>query len=123
MNNNKIKSIEKMYRREYNDGNMTAHADEERQYRITLANRLIHNENATLADTFKVDKGHRNGLEIHNVYTNGVVKIYNLNTHRLITTLIARPTQITRYYEACGIINTIPNEIINKCMEHKGLHD
>ena len=44
-----------------------------------------------------VDKGHANGEEVHVVYNNGVVKIYNERTHKFITVLIARVPQIERY--------------------------
>ena len=44
-----------------------------------------------------VNKGHANGNEIHLVYNNGVVKVYNENTRKFITVLIARVPQIERY--------------------------
>ena len=53
-----------------------------------------------VVDRFIVDKGHRNGAEIHEVYSDSTIKIYNLNTLKLITILFARPAQIKRYYEA-----------------------
>ena len=48
---------------------------------------------------FVVDKGHRNGPEIHEVSDTGIVTIFNKRTHKLITKLIARPAQILRYYK------------------------
>lgn len=53
-----------------------------------------------VVDRFIVDKGHKNGAEIHEVYSDSTIKIYNLNTLKLITILFARPAQIKRYYEA-----------------------
>lgn len=53
-----------------------------------------------VVDRFIVDKGHRNGAEIHEVYSDSTIKVYNLNTLKLITILFARPAQIKRYYGA-----------------------
>lgn len=49
-----------------------------------------------VVDRFIVDKGHRNGAEIHEVYSDSTIKIYNLNTLKLITILFARPAQIKK---------------------------
>ena len=65
--------------------------------RLQIANRLIQSENAKVIKIAIVDKGHKNGNEIHVIYNNGVVKIYNANTHKFITVLIARIPQIERY--------------------------
>ena len=56
--------------------------------------------NEIIVSRFIVDKGHRNGAEIHEVYPDSTIKIYNLNTLKLITILFARPAQIKRYYKA-----------------------
>ena len=51
---------------------------------------------------FVVDKNHPNGLEVHEVYSDGTIKIYNLRTGRFITVLYGRVFQIIRYYnELC----------------------
>jgi hypothetical protein len=47
--------------------------------------------------TFRVDKGHPNGAELHTVTTNGIIVIRNERTNKMITKLIARPNQIKRY--------------------------
>lgn len=49
-------------------------------------------------DSFVVDKGHRDGLEKHCVTDTGLIIVYNLNSQKLVTKLIARPNQIKRYY-------------------------
>lgn len=49
-------------------------------------------------DSFIVDKGHKDGLEKHCVTDTGLIIIYNLETQKLVTKLIARKNQITRYY-------------------------
>ncbi len=49
--------------------------------------------------TFIVDKGHRNGAELHTITTNGIIIIRNARTHKMVTKLIARPNQIKRYFD------------------------
>ena len=65
--------------------------------RLQIANRLIQDEHAKVIKIAIVDKGHDNGEEIHIIYNNGVVKIYNARTHKFITILIARIPQLERY--------------------------
>ena len=61
-----------------------------------------------------VDRGHKNGPEIHKITTTGLVVIYNKRTGIMITILIARPNQIRRYYAE----DEAPQNIINLAMEH-----
>ena len=61
-----------------------------------------------------VDRGHKNGPEIHKITTTGLVVIYNKRTGIMITALIARPNQIKRYYAE----NEVPQDIINLAIEH-----
>ena len=68
-----------------------------RSKRLQVAERLIIEESAKVIRIAVVNKGHKNGNEIHIVYNNGVVKIYNANSRRFITVLIARVPQIERY--------------------------
>lgn len=68
-----------------------------RSKRLQVAERLIIEESAKVLKIALVDKGHENGHEIHLVYNNGVVKIYNANSRKFITVLIARVPQIERY--------------------------
>jgi hypothetical protein len=81
---------------------------EERTVRITKANELITREHGTIIECFLVNKGHENGSEIHVIYNNGVIRIYNARTKKHITDLIARQAQIERY-----------NIKITKCMAKK----
>ena len=67
-----------------------------RSKRLQVAERLLIEECAKVIKIAVVDKGHKNGQEIHIVYNNGIVKIYNANTRRFITVLIARVPQIER---------------------------
>ena len=74
----------------------TSHAVN-RSKRLQIAERLIFEESAKVVKIALVNKGHENGDEIHIVYNNGIVKIYNANTRKFITVLIARVPQIERY--------------------------
>ena len=68
-----------------------------RSKRLQVAERLIIEESAKVLKIAVVDKGHANGNEIHIIYNNGIVKVYNERTHKFITVLIARVPQIERY--------------------------
>lgn len=65
-----------------------------------------------------VDKGHRNGPEIHMLSDTGIITILNQRTGKLITKLIARPGQIKRYYES---ENRIPAGLLDLAYEHQRL--
>ena len=77
--------------------------------RLQIAERLIYEESAKVVKIAVVNKGHENGNEIHLVYNNGVVKIYNQNTRKFITVLIARVPQIERY--KIKVTKTMRNKI------------
>ena len=72
-----------------------------------------------IVDIFLVDSGHKNGLELHAVTDTGIVKIYNRNTLRWVTMLIARPQQIKRYYRATN--KQIPQNIVKIAYKHEML--
>ena len=74
----------------------TSHAVN-RSKRLQIAERLIIEELAKVIKIAVVNKGHKNGNEIHLVDNNGIVKIYNANSRKFITVLIARVPQIERY--------------------------
>ena len=63
-----------------------------------------------------VDRHHKNGPEIHEISTTGIVTIYNQRTHKMITKLIARPGQIKRYYNEN---EEIPSELLRVAREHQ----
>lgn len=84
------------YMETFKAGGNTSHAVN-RSKRLQIAERLIIEESAKVLKIAVVNKGHKNGNEIHIVYNNGVVKIYNANSRRFITVLIARVPQIERY--------------------------
>ena len=68
-----------------------------RSKRLQVAQRLINEECAKVCKIAVVNKGHKNGNEVHVIYNNGIIKIYNANTCKFITVLIAREPQIERY--------------------------
>lgn len=84
------------YMETFTAGGQTSHAVN-RSKRLQVAERLIIEECAKVIKIAVVDKGHKNGNEIHLVYNNGIVKVYNEHTRKFITVLIARVPQIERY--------------------------
>jgi hypothetical protein len=87
------------------------HFTRDRQDRETLIKEI---GSGKVVKRVVVDRGHRNGPEIHEITDNAIVNIYNQRTGKLITKLIARPNQIKRYYEE----GKAPKEILNKAYEH-----
>ena len=96
------------YMEEFTAGGKTSHAVK-RSRRLQIAERLIYEESAKVIKIAVVNKGHENGNEIHLVYNNGVVKVYNQNTRKFITVLIARVPQIERY--KIKVTKTMRNKI------------
>lgn len=66
--------------------------------------------------TFRWDKGHPNGPELHTITDTGIIIIRNERTGKLVTTLIARPGQIYRYY--INENETPPIYLMNMAQEH-----
>ena len=60
------------------------------------------NGDGKIIDSFIVDKGHKNGLEKHCITDTGIVIVYNLESGKFVTKIVARPQQIKRYYEGSG---------------------
>ena len=80
-----------------------------RSKRLQVAERLITEESAKVVKIAVVDKGHKNGNEIHVIFNNGIVKVYNERTRKFITVLIARVPQIERY--KVRVTKTMRNKI------------
>lgn len=87
---------------------ITAHGVN-RSHRLQIAERLILEESAKVVKIAIVNKGHANGQEIHIIYNNGVIKVYNERTRKFITVLIARVPQIERYQ--IKVTKTMRNKI------------
>ena len=62
----------------------------------------------------EVDRGHRNGLEIHTISDTGIITIYNKRSGKMITKLIARPGQLRRYFED----DELPEELLALALFH-----
>ena len=84
------------YMEEFTAGGITAHAVK-RSRRLQIAERLIIEESAKVVKIAVVNKGHKNGNEIHVILNNGIIKVYNARTCKFITVLIARVPQVERY--------------------------
>lgn len=82
---------------------------EDRLNRFRFASEL--GDNYTLVNSYVVNTGHENGLEIHSVYSNGMVVIANQDSRKIVTVLIARPMQLKRY----GLFN---NELLFTAYQH-----
>lgn len=96
------------YMETFTAGGQTSHALK-RSKRLQIAKRLIIEESAKVVKIAVVNKGHKNGNEIHVIYNNGIIKIYNANTRKFITVLIARVPQIERY--KIKVTKTMRNKI------------
>lgn len=68
-----------------------------RSKRLQVAQRLINEEGAKVIKIAIVNRRHVDGNEVHVIYNNGIIKIYNANSRKFITVLIAREPQIKRY--------------------------
>lgn len=67
-----------------------------------------------VVDRFVVDRGHRNGPEVHELTTTAIIKVYNQRSGKLVTKMIARPGQIKRYYAQ----GKAPKAILNRAYEN-----
>ncbi len=92
---------------------MSNHYKLDRQARENLIAQIGY---GTIIKSVVIDRGHKNGAEIHEISNTGIITIYNERTHKMITKLIARPGQIRRYYDNK---NEIPKELIKIAMEHQ----
>ena len=84
------------YMETFTASGQTSHAVK-RSKRLQVAERLIIEESAKVVKIAVVNKGHENGEEIHVIFNNGIVKVYNARTRKFITVLIARVPQVERY--------------------------
>lgn len=71
-------------------------------------------------DRFYIDKGHKDGAEIHVITSTALILIYNQRTHRFVTVLIARPAQIARYYKNDDY-KVMPENVYRLAAEHQRL--
>lgn len=88
---------------------ISKHYTADRQERENLIQQIGY---GTIVKTVEIDRGHRNGPELHKVSTTGIVTVYNKRTGRLVTKLIARPGQLRRYFEE------VPEELMKKAIDN-----
>ena len=96
------------YMETFTAGGQTSHAVN-RSKRLQVAERLIIEESAKVIRIAVVNKGHENGEEIHVIFNNGIIKVYNARTRKFITVLIARVPQVERY--KIKVTKTMRNKI------------
>lgn len=77
------------------------HYEMERNSREDFIEKYL-NGDGNIIDGFIVDKGHKDGAEVHSITDNGIIIIHNIMTGKLVTKLIARENQIKRYYQSTG---------------------
>lgn len=65
-----------------------------------------------------VDRGHRNGPEVHKITDTALILVYNQRTGILVTKLIARPAQILRYYREDEVR---PTAVVELARQHARL--
>ena len=63
-----------------------------------------------------LDKGHKNGKEVHVISSTGIVTVFNQRTGKMVTRMIARPGKIKQYYREDEII---PAELLKIAREHQ----
>lgn len=75
--------------------------------------------------SFIVNCGHMNGREIHTITEKGLIIVQNARTKNIITILIARPGQVTRYWEGLNLETPQNDEefemLMRFCKLHKNL--
>lgn len=74
------------------------HYNRQRNKRQRIIDRYT-NGDGKIIDIFVIDNGHKDGVEIHSITDTGLIIIHNKDSGKLVTKLIARPTQIERYYK------------------------
>lgn len=95
---------------------ISLHYNESRYYREMFISNYLGGD-GKIIDSFVVDKGHEKGRERHCITDHGIIIVYNVNSGKMVTKLIARPQQVKRYY-----VNTSkqpPENILELCREHQ----
>lgn len=90
------------------------HYSRDRQAREAIIEQIGMGE---VIKSVRVDRGHREGPEIHKITSTGLILIYNERKGAgfLVTKLIARPAQITRYF---GQNEVVPAEVLDLARQH-----
>ena len=100
-------------------GNQTSHYKNKRYRREKFISKHLCGDGHVI-DSFVVDKGHKNGLERHDITDTGLIIVYNLESQKLVTKLIARENQVKRYYK--DVEKTPPKWLLELCKWHNSLN-
>lgn len=71
------------------------HWNKDRKYRDDFIREVIGYGNVIHSEI--VDRGHKNGAEIHKITDTGLIIVYNQRTKKHVTTMVARVGQLKRY--------------------------
>lgn len=63
-----------------------------------------------------LDKGHKEGKEVHVISSTGIITVFNQKTGKMVTRMIARPGKIKQYYREDEII---PDDLLKIAREHQ----
>ena len=85
------------------------HYTEDRQSREAIINLIGAGKPVA---RFIVDRGHRNGAEVHEITDTAIINIYNQKSGKMVTKLIARPGQLRRYNWE------VPQSILAQAIDH-----
>ena len=85
---------------------ITAHYSNDRVNRERIINAI--GEGHHIASV-NIDRGDPRGPELHVLTDTGIILIYNANSHILITKLIARPSQMKKFFAG----GRVPNRLWN----------
>lgn len=100
-------------------GNQTNHYKNKRYKRENFIGKYLYGD-GKIIDSFIVDRYHKDGLEKHCVTDTGLIIIYNLESQKLVTKLIARPKQVKRLYQSVG--KKAPRWLLDLCYWHSILN-
>lgn len=100
-------------------GNQTNHYKNKRYKREKFISKHLCGD-GNVIDSFIVDKGHKNGLERHDITDTGLIIVYNLESQKLVTKLVARPNQVKRYYQ--DVDRSPPKWLLELCKWHESLN-
>ena len=99
--------------------NISNHYKNQRYKREKFIHKYFGND-GEIIDSFLINKGHKNGIERHDITDNGIILIYNVSSNKLITKKIARPLQIKYLYDTKN--KTPPKWLMEIAEWHESLH-
>lgn len=104
---NKIRSIS-FYNEPIRKTEATYHSDVERRERVEKLDELI--GPGKPVDCFAINDGRRRP-QVQEIYDNGKIVVYDIKTHRRITTFAAKKDRLASIYERAGV--EPPHEVIS----------